>query len=145
MTHDKLLEGGTAKVLDIYARTIYGEARGESWTGKLAVAWTIRNRADRPNWWGKTITEVCLKPWQYSCWLHDDPNSAILRAVTLEDAKFRECLAAACLVYNKAMGDPTSGATHYYALSMDKPPKWAASMKALTVIGGHRFYRDKAT
>jgi len=41
-------------VRDILARTLWGEARGESLAGQIAVAWTIRNRVndgkDR-SWW----------------------------------------------------------------------------------------------
>lgn len=64
----------TAGDIDILARTIYGEARGEPWEGKIAVAWVVRNRAERGGWWGDTIREVCLKPWQFSCWNETDPN-----------------------------------------------------------------------
>ena len=130
------------KSLDIFARTIYGEARGESWTGKLAVAWTMRNRADNPGWWGKDIYSVCLKPWQYSCWLSTDPNAAVITQVTLDTSQFRECFAAACLVYDHRISDPTSGATHYYALSMPKPPVWAGKLQPKGTIGNHRFYYE---
>ena len=33
---------------DTLARTIFGEARGESLQGQVGVAWVIRNRADSP-------------------------------------------------------------------------------------------------
>jgi spore germination cell wall hydrolase CwlJ-like protein len=37
----------TVRDRDILARTLYGEARGESFAGQIAVAWTIRNHAQR--------------------------------------------------------------------------------------------------
>ena len=131
------------KTLDILARTIYGEARGESLAGKVAVAYTIVNRAARPSWWGKTVVEVCLKPWQYSCWNANDPNSQLIKEVTLESHSFRDCFGVACLVLNRTLPDPVSGATHYYALSMPSPPSWAAALKSITVIGGHKFFLEK--
>ena len=36
----------TEKDRDILARTLWGEARGESLVGRIAVAWTIRNRVN---------------------------------------------------------------------------------------------------
>jgi N-acetylmuramoyl-L-alanine amidase len=130
----------TAKSLDILAKTIYGEARGEFFQSKLAVAYTVVNRATFPSWWGKSIIEVCLKPYQYSCWLSSDPNFKLLQDISLDSHAFRDCHAAACLAYNHTLPDPTNGATHYYALSMQTPPKWAAEMKAIAAIGGHKFF-----
>lgn len=55
--------------IDILARTIYGEARGEKTAGKKAVACVIMNRYKAKKWFsGKTIAETCQKPWQFSCW-----------------------------------------------------------------------------
>ena len=34
----------TDKDRDILSRTLWGEARGETLTGQIAVAWTVRNR-----------------------------------------------------------------------------------------------------
>ena len=53
--------------IDVLARTIYGEARGESISGMEAVASVVLNRVAfskrrRRYWWGNTITEVCRKP-----------------------------------------------------------------------------------
>ena len=37
--------------IKIMAKTMWGEARGESEEGKIGVAWVIRNRAENPCWW----------------------------------------------------------------------------------------------
>ena len=66
---------------DILARTLWGEARGEGFDGQIAVAWTIRNRVfdgKAKSWWGEGYAEVCLKPWQFSCWNQNDPNYVYL-------------------------------------------------------------------
>lgn len=46
----------TDKDREILARTLWGEARGESLSGQIAVAWTIRNRVNDgkdKSWWGE--------------------------------------------------------------------------------------------
>ena len=61
--------------IDILARTIYGEARGETDEGKRAVGLCILNRYRSNKWFaGNTIAETCQKPWQFSCWNKKDPN-----------------------------------------------------------------------
>ena len=56
--------------LDILARTLYGEARGEySSSGPaalIAVGNVIVNRFEKGGRFGKTLAEVCLKPKQFS-------------------------------------------------------------------------------
>ena len=71
----------TEKDRDILARTLWGEARGESLAGQIAVAWTIRNRVKDgkdKSWWGEGYASVCQKPYQFSCWNRNDPNFAYL-------------------------------------------------------------------
>jgi hypothetical protein len=49
---------------DILARTLWGEARGESLAGQIAVAWTIRNRVNDGNaksWWGGRAIPVSAR------------------------------------------------------------------------------------
>lgn len=53
--------------VDIIARTIMGEARGESGQGKAAVGHVIVNRTKADKWYSGTIFEVCRKPFQFSC------------------------------------------------------------------------------
>ena len=65
--------------VDVLARTIWGEARGEGKEGMEAVASVILNRTEIAKrldgyWWGNTIIQVCQKPYQFSCWNKLDPN-----------------------------------------------------------------------
>lgn len=131
--------------LEIMARTVYGEARGEIPAGQIAVAWCIRNRAEidlgndgKPDWWGEGISGVCLKPYQFSCWLPNDPMSPKIKAA--KTAQLAACLQACFAVLVGEAPDPTNGATHYYAASIDAP-KWAAGKTPVAAIGAHRFFR----
>jgi N-acetylmuramoyl-L-alanine amidase len=125
--------------------TIYGEARGETYKGMLAVGWVIRNRAENPSWWGKDVKSVCTKPYQFSCWNDSDPNSKTVRDIAtnplskvLDVIVARECLQAAL----EAVGlseDPTNGANSYHTIAIT--PKWAEGRTPLITIGHHKFYK----
>jgi len=131
--------------LDVMARTVYGEARGEIPAGQVAVAWCIRNRAEidlghdgKPDWWGEGIGGVCLKPYQFSCWLPDDPMFPKIKAARA--VQLAGCLQACFSVLVGEAPDPTGGATHYYADRIPTP-KWAVAKTPVAVIGAHRFFR----
>ena len=137
----------SAHDIDIMSRTVYGEARGETWLGKVQVAIVILNRvkADlwndgKPDWWGEGIAEVCLKPHQFTCWTPGDPNLPKLKAVTLDDVDFQECMAATLQVIlglaNGVALDWTG--THY--LMVGTHADWAAGKEHDFVIGKHAFY-----
>jgi len=136
----------TDKDRDILARTLWGEARGESLAGQIAVAWTIRNRVNDGNdksWWGEGYTGVCQKPYQFSCWNKTDPNYQFLIGVKV--ISFRELAQAriaAEQVIDGKVPDPTGGATHYYATTMPKAPDWAAKAKQTLKLGHHVFFKD---
>ena len=123
---------------EILAKTIYGEARGEGLTGMEAVANVIINRAKHPGWWGKTVREVCLKPYQFSCWNPDDPNRKKLEGDLSADPIFDVCLRIARRALGGVLPDRTKGATHYHALSVS--PKWASALVPNVQIGNHLFY-----
>jgi hypothetical protein len=136
--------------VDILARTMYGEARGEGAAGMAAVGHVVFNRVDARSWWGRDVVGVCHKPWQFSCWNANDPNRARLLAVGGADPTFRSaCDIAAALTQAQAAGqrsrdDPTGGATHYYAPRVVARPRWAADLQPCARIGGHDFFRDVA-
>lgn len=132
--------GDQALALDTLARTLWGEARGEGRAGMQAVANVIRNRALRPGWWGRSIAEVCLRPWQFSCWLKDDPNREKLLRVSDDDPAFVLARAIAAQALAGGLTDLTGGATHYHAV--DAAPGWAKGRTPCAVIGRHAFYND---
>ncbi len=131
---------------DVLARTLWGEARGETSAGQVAVAWTVRNRVfdgKDKSWWGEGYADVCQKPYQFSCWNKTDPNYEFL--IALKQISFRE-LARARIVADQVIDgktpDPTGGATHYYAIAMPRAPAWAAKAKQTLKLGGHVFFKD---
>ena len=128
--------------LDVMARTLFGEARGEPLEGKIAVAWVIRNRADHPGWWGSGIAGVCKQDRQFSCWNENDPNRAKLLAGTPKDEMFRECLAAVAAVLSDNVPDPTQGSMHYKVSTLTWPGDWGPEKEPVLILGNHAFYNN---
>jgi spore germination cell wall hydrolase CwlJ-like protein len=122
--------------MEILAKTIFGEARGEPEEGQIAVACCILNRFKSGRWYaGKTIAETCQKPWQFSCWNENDPNRDKLNALTEKEyKKYFPVIAKA------KESDITNGATHYYAPAVVSCPKWAEGKEPCAKIGGHLFF-----
>ena len=129
--------------LFLMALCVWREARGETMDAKKAVAWVIRNRADRPSWWGgPSVASVVLHPYQFSSFNHNDPNSSKLP--TPGDPSWSASLIAAQIAFVKSESDPTSGAVDYYDRSMDAdPPPWAkdGSLVLSCNIGALRFFK----
>ena len=121
------------------ARTIYGEARGESIATRQAVAAVIVNRAENARWWGGSIVEVCQKPYQFSCWNSGDPNRPKIEAVTTDDPIFAECLQIAHDAVNHAYPDPSRNSDSYYDLSIPAP-SWARGLSPRLESGNMRFF-----
>ncbi|WP_177193541.1 cell wall hydrolase [Thermodesulforhabdus norvegica] len=128
------------------AATIYGEARGESLEGQVAVAFVIRNRSATRN---MTPREVVLQPFQFSCWNPYDPNRPICEQVVDRwDEMFRrlrgvrQCWWVAVGVMAGLLCDPTNGATHYLTKRLyfsELCPDWAHRLTERAHIGKHIF------
>lgn len=131
--------------IDVLARTLWAEARGEGEEGMKAVACVVLNRvavADQYNgryWWGNDIQSVCLKPWQFSCWNKNDPNLKKLLHVSMDDRSFVLALDIAKKAYEKQLKDFTNEATHYHTKYII--PHWAKNQKPSAIIGKHIFYK----
>lgn len=122
---------------EILARTLWGEARGEGFVGMLAVACVIKNRASKPRWWGTDTRSVCLKPFQFSCWLQNDPNRTKLLEVATDNVSYMDALKIA----NSSIDpDITHGADSYYA-DGTPVPIWAMGKSAICTIGHHIFFK----
>lgn len=129
--------------VDVLARTIWGESRGQSLAGMEAVANVVLNRVKIAQargrfWWGHTIIEVCRKPFQFSCWNGNDPNLPKLLAVTERNIHFVTALRIARRAVMGTLVDNTKGATHYHAHYVS--PRWARGQTPSVIIGDHIFY-----
>lgn len=134
--------------LDIMARTLYGEGRGDyarlegGLSSLIGIANVIMNRVNNQSWYGKTIRDVCLKPYQFSCWNPTDPNRDVIATVTPASSPiFDQCLLVADSVSKGLWPDLTKGADHYYALWLPRAPHWACQHKPVSKIGHHVFYK----
>jgi N-acetylmuramoyl-L-alanine amidase len=130
--------------IDVLARTLWGEARGEGTQGIEAVAAVILNRVNVAEaragyWWGNNIIAVCQKPYQFSCWNRSDPSYRRLQEVDETNLYFATALRVARRAVIGALDDPTGGATHYHADYVS--PYWAKGETPTCIIGHHIFYK----
>jgi N-acetylmuramoyl-L-alanine amidase len=138
--------------LETLALTLWGEARGESIVGKLAIACVIRNRSLARN---LTIKEVCLQPMQFSCFQPKGGQANYQRVREMATAilggdhslfanpEWLECQWVALGITQFKLRDVTQGADHYMTTDLldTNPPKWAQAMESTIVLGAHTFLR----
>lgn len=144
----------------LLALLVWGEARGEAPLGKTAVAHVVVNRMREK---GLSVAEVVLKPWQFSCFNFNDPNSVLIKNIVLTGAKvlplgeWAACWTAAFEALNGQSSDVTEGATHYCTKKLwmqdqqgRKIPQWfskqcvedGTTIKTVQ-IGRHFFAKTK--
>ena len=125
--------------VELLTSLVMGEAEGEPFLGKLAVAFTVKNRVEDRRW-PDTWKGVMLQEYQFSCFL-----PAYFRPEILDHSwtsPWKECRFAAFGVYQGYVQDMTKGANHYHASYFsDTPPKWATRKKITLFMGNHIFYR----
>lgn len=133
--------------IDVLARTIYGEARGElqkprgGLAALMAVGNVVMNRFHLKSY-GPSVQAVCLQPYQFSCWNSNDPNLPVLRQIERgENGVFDVCYLVAEGLTQKEWPDLTDGCTHYHANWMKPYPFWTKGLLPASVIGDHLFYR----
>lgn len=135
------------KEIEVLARTIYGEARGEyhkkegGLAALIAVGNVILNRLKQKTWFGKSVSEVCLKAWQFSCWNDTDPNSTVLKQAIITEPVFKVCQEVAQGLILKEWPDLTKGSDHYHHRLMHKLPMWAKDKHPQFQVGHHLFYK----
>lgn len=126
--------------LDVGARTMFGECRGEPHCGQVAVAWVIRNRMETGYRGKHSVADVCRDPWQFSCWNESDPQRALLLRLKQTDptyVRLRDVLQGVLL---GIWDDPTGGARHYHTVAMGFPKAWGKPVPPSAIIGAHAFY-----
>jgi N-acetylmuramoyl-L-alanine amidase len=119
--------GSSASSGDLYllARVVHGEARGEPYAGKVAVAAVVLNRVASPKF-PNTIAGVVYQPGAFTCVADGQINLA----------PDEESIRAARDAMNG--WDPSGGALYYYNPNTAQSA-WIWSRPVIAVIGGHKF------
>lgn len=126
--------------LIVLAQTILGEAEGEPYLGKIAVANVVMNRSRDKRWPGD-IAKVCLQPKQFSCFNAGSPRLPKMSNPMLSSTEmvWQDCFTAAAAVFFRFEDDNTKGANHY--ATIETFPKWAKGETPCSVVGQHKFWR----
>jgi N-acetylmuramoyl-L-alanine amidase len=119
------------RISDIFylALVTWREARGEGRECMTAVAHSVMNRVENPKWWGKDVTSVVTKKWQYSSMT--DPKDRQLTTWPGLDPWWDMALSK--------IGNPVPGADSYFDISIPNPV-WATADKFVAQIGRIKFY-----
>ena len=109
----------------LLARVISAEARGEPYSGQVAVGAVILNRVEHPSF-PNTIAGVVYQPGAFSC---------------MDDGQFEQPVAdSAYQAAREALNgsDPSGGAIYYFNPAT-ATSSWIWSRPLIKVIGKHRF------
>lgn len=118
--------------------TIVGEAAGEPFLGKVAVAEVIRNRMKRKYASDGSVIGTVLRAKQFSMW---DDNARLIAAKADDENKWVEEAKQAW--EHSADSNITHGSVLYHTI-MIAPPYWTKgpTVKVATTIHRHIFYTD---
>ena len=111
--------------VDLLALVISAEARGEPYSGQVAVGAVILNRVEHPSF-TNTIAGVVYQPGAFTCMVDGQFDQPVA------DSAYK----AARDALNGA--DPSGGAIYYFNPAT-ATSSWIWSRPLITVIGKHRF------
>jgi len=117
------------------ALTIYLEARGESFAGKMAVAAVIRNRMHHKYHSDGTVKGTVLRAKQFEPWIGRLPKEVRFNP---RNRKMRESLLAWELVQDGR--NVVDGAVLFYNPTLVNTPRWAEVYRKVATIGEHEFF-----
>ena len=117
--------GYSSSDVNLLAKLIYAEARGEPYQGQVAVGAVVLNRVKSSSF-PNTISAVIYQPYAFTCvndgQINLSPNQTAIKAA------------------KDAMNgwDPSYGSLYYYNPKI-ATSKWIYSRKTITTIGAHVF------
>lgn len=117
--------GASSSQVDLLARLISAEARGEPYSGQVAVGAVVLNRIKHPSF-QNTLSGVIYQSGAFTC---------------ITDGQFNQPVAeSAYRAARDALNgvDPSGGAIYYFNPST-ATSSWIWSRPLITVIGKHRF------
>lgn len=120
-------DASSASDVQLIARAINGEARGEPYEGQVAVGAVILNRVKSPEF-PNTIAGVIYEPGAFTAVIDGQINVPIAEGSTVVKAA-RDALNG---------WDPTGGAIYYFNPDT-ATNKWIWSRPLIKKIGKHRF------
>lgn len=117
--------GSNSSDVALLARLISAEARGEPYSGQVAVGAVVLNRMEHPSF-PNTMSGVIYQPGAFTC---------------IDDGQFNQPVASSC--YQAARDaingwDPSGGAIYYFNPST-ATSSWIWSRPLIVTIGKHRF------
>jgi Cell wall hydrolyses involved in spore germination len=117
----------TNKDIHLMAQVVYGESRGESFDGKVAVASVILNRLISDKF-PDSVSEVIYQPNAFSC---------------ITDKNIKPDQTSFDAVYKALSGyDPTSNSTFFYNPQISSSDWiYKANKKDVIKIGNHTFFK----
>lgn len=117
--------GVNSNEVALLAKVISAEARGEPYSGQVAVGAVILNRIEHPSF-PSTLAGVVYQPGAFTCMVDGQIDQPVA------DSAYR----AAREAMNGS--DPSGGAIYYFNPST-ATSAWIWSRPLITVIGNHRF------
>jgi hypothetical protein len=124
---------------DLIVRTVMGEANGEPFKGKVAVAAVVKNRLLSGDY-GDTVPGVLMAPKQFEPW---NTRRRELLSYKQDDPKYQEAAEAVDEAFSG--NDPTNGATHFANVGTVRDRgnssalNWIRSMSNVSQYGNHTF------
>ncbi len=112
--------------VNLLAKLIAAEARGEPYSGQVAVGAVVLNRIEHPSF-PNTLSGVIYQPGAFTCMVDGQWGSAVVTDSALRAA--RDALNG---------WDPAGGAIYYFNPAT-ATNKWIWSRPLIVVIGKHRF------
>lgn len=107
---------------------MFGEARGESDMGKVAVAYTAINRKADPNY-PKSICSVMNQPYQYEF---------LQKYGMPKEKEMAYLMPLAKAILEGKIDDPTRGAKWFHTKNIK--PFWSKEKNIKLALGNHIFY-----
>ena len=121
----------TSPASEIVTATIIMEAGGEYSEGSMEAIHEVITQRAKNRW--LTKDQVCLQPFQFSCWNAKKQEDVIAKA------KSHPRWGEAFSITLRPVTNYTGGADHYHADYCD--PYWNKHMKITAKIGRHIFYK----
>ena len=125
--NENAASGGQTSDIQLLARAINGEARGENYEGQVAVGAVILNRVKHPDF-PNTIAGVIYEPGAFTA---------------VSDGQINHPISEDSTVYKAARDamngwDPTNGCVYYFNPNT-ATNKWIWSKNIVKTIGKHHF------